>query len=717
MAVCGVDRTVSITDTNGHFALSWPGCGGPVTLRASAPGLESDAIQIASKATAAPMVLSLHPTSVRQHITVTATRAAIDLPATAGTAYALSGAELKNVPSTALDDKLRQHAGFELFRRASSTIANPTSQGVSLRGLGSTAASRTLVLEDGVPWNDPFGGWIHWDAIPQYAIDSVDLATGGGSDLYGSSALGGVIDIVPSMPSRGRFDASAFGGGDATAFLSLRGDVGSARWRQLVAGDSFQSAGYVPTSPSVAGPVDVPANLHDGALRTETDRVQDGGERTFLVGNLLTESRSNGTRLQTNGTRLWRYVAGEDWSSPNGASGRARLFGSNEAYRQSFSSVTSARTAESLTRLQQVRTQEVGASGDASFAGSRGAIVTGLDLRDIRATDTETPIAAGGPAGIADTSARQRFLGGFGEVIASREHWSLAASLRVDRTWNLDTRSITQPAVVAQPVATADRREFIASPRIGIVRAFGPRASVHTSAFRAFRTPTMNELYRTGQVGQQTTQANPQLLSERATGWDAGGSYGSYGDTVRVQATCFWTEINRPVSAVIVSTSATSILERRQNLGQIVSRGAELLVDVHPSGTLSGSIGYSYAHAVVTRFSAQPQLVNHWIAQVPRQSVTAHLRAQNARLGAVTLAARAAGRAYDDSANTYVLRGFFLLDLLVRHDFGAQWTGSFSAQNLLNRRPDVARTPILTLGSPLLVQGGLEFHWSRMPTR
>ncbi|HTY84497.1 MAG TPA: TonB-dependent receptor plug domain-containing protein, partial [Silvibacterium sp.] len=71
--------------------------------------------------------------------------------------------QLRESASPALDGKLRQVPGFELFRRSSSLVANPTTEGVSLRGLGSTAASRSLVLLDGVPLNDPYGGWIHWE--------------------------------------------------------------------------------------------------------------------------------------------------------------------------------------------------------------------------------------------------------------------------------------------------------------------------------------------------------------------------------------------------------------------------------------------------------------------------------------------------------------------------------------------------------------------------
>jgi len=127
-------------------------------------------------------------------------------------------------------------------------------------------------------------------------------------------------------------------------------------------------------------------------------------------------------------------------------------------------------------------------------------------------------------------------------------------------------------------------------------------------------------------------------------------------------------------------------------------------------------VGYQYAHAVATQFSAQPTLVGNWIPEVPRQSFTAQLRAERARIGEVTLAARASGQAFDDSANMFLLNPFFDLDLSARHDFGRRWSASLTMQNLLNRRPDVARTPTLTLGSGFLAQGGVVFHWDRGAT-
>lgn len=705
IAHTGTGDATAVADAGGRFTLAVPGNSTEVHIRAHAHDLESASLSV--RPDAGPVQIVVSPSAALQQITVTATRSAIGTTEPANTAYVISTADLKQYPATALDDKLRQQAGFELFRRASSHVANPTSQGISLRGLGSTAVSRTLVLEEDVPLNDPFGGWIHWDEIPQDAISEVELATGGGSDLYGSSALGGVIDIVAARPSTGRFDLSQVGGGQGTTYSSLRGDLGNDTWRGLVASDLFRTAGYVPTA--APGPIDAAANVHYENGRTEFDHLNGNSNRAFLIGNVLNEARNNGTHLQTNGDRLWRYIAGDDWTRSPKLSARGRLFGSDEEYRQSFSAINATRTVETLTRLQQVHTQEMGASGDLSFSPATLTVVTGADARDIRGTDRESPIKAGMPNGLVDISARQRFVGGFGEVVGHRGGWSGALSLRLDSASNLDTRNDTLPTPGL--VTTPNRNELILSPRLGLLRQVTSSLSLHASVFRAFRTPTMNELYRTGQVGQEITQANPDLLSERATGWEAGTEYLPANDLFRVQATYFWTEINRPVSAVLLSATPTTLLEKRENLGQIQSQGTELHLALAPEKHISGTLEYQYAHAVVTQFSAQPSLVGNWIPQVPRQSFTAQLRATSAAIGELTLAARASGRAYDDSSNTYVLSSFFELDLYAQHTFRRHWTASMMIQNLLNQRAEVARTPILTLGSPLLAQGGLAFHW------
>ena len=56
--------------------------------------------------------------------------------------------------------------------------SNPTTHGVTMRGLSASGSSRGLVLLDGVPLNDGFGGWVTWTRLPPDAISRVDVDRG-----------------------------------------------------------------------------------------------------------------------------------------------------------------------------------------------------------------------------------------------------------------------------------------------------------------------------------------------------------------------------------------------------------------------------------------------------------------------------------------------------------------------------------------------------------
>src|ERR1700761_2719329 len=193
--------------------------------------------------------------TVQQSVTVNADRGLANVSDSATSVAVLTQQQRQQTPGFTLDDQLHSVAGFQLFRRTSSWSANPTSQGISLRGLGSTAASRTLVVSDEVPMNDPFGTWIHWNEIPALAIDQVELLRGGASDLYGSSAIGGVIDERPVKPQKFGFAADAFGATENTGNGDALLTTASHRFSTLSALSVLSTEGYVPTAPALRGTV------------------------------------------------------------------------------------------------------------------------------------------------------------------------------------------------------------------------------------------------------------------------------------------------------------------------------------------------------------------------------------------------------------------------------------------------------------------------------
>ncbi len=641
---------------------------------------------------------------VQQSVTVTADRGLVGVNDSATSVAVLSQKKMEQAPGLTLDDRLHSVAGFQLFRRTSSWTANPTTEGLSLRGLGSTAASRTLVVSDQVPLNDPFGGWVHWDEVPQLAIGQVELLRGGSADLYGSSAIGGVVDVVPVTPKdKLVFVADASG---ATENSALEDALLSAVTRRLVALGAFSAlttGGYVTTAPAARGTVDVPSNVTEESGRVMLHTPpQFKAVSGFLLGNVLNEARQNGTPDQTNGTRLWRYVGGVDASGSVGQ-GAVRLFGSRESYRQSFSSIASNRDSETLTKQQHVPLDELGAVAQGSRAFTHAVTAAlGVDVRDVRATDDELSVASGVTT---STSARQREVGGYADAIWMPRGWSVSGSVRVDSFRTFDGRQVLSNATSMKLLPELD--ELFAGPRVGVVRHLPKGLELTGTAFRAFRGPTMNELYRTGQVGSQITQANNSLEAERATGFEFGGEWERA--MGRVRATYFWTEVNRPISAVLVSTN----LYRRENLGQIRSRGVMVEAQSATWRGLDAGFGYQLAVATVTAYSVQPALVGNWIPEVPRESVTATANYVAPRVASFHAIVSYTGRDFDDAPNQFLLHPYARFDVSAERALGHGLSVFAGAQNVLNRTIDAGLTPVLTLAAPRLVQGGLRFTFRK----
>ena len=721
------------TDAGNAGRVYTTGAGGCATLAHSTPGSAWKATRegfaptvFDSPAAGATVQITLQTASVTQTVSVTADRGLPGVDDQSSSVVSLDLRQLAGAPALALDDRLHQVAGFTLYRRTSSWTANPTTEGVSLRGLGSTAASRSLVVSDEVPLNDPFGGWIHWDEIPALAIGTVELERGGAADLYGSSAIGGVIAIQPVVPPASPLTVSADALGatenSASGDLLLAGTVKPFAW--LLAGSGVSTGGYVATAPPARGPVDTLSNVAEESGRAELrSAARPDGDSIFLRGNVLNEARQNGTPDQTNGTRLWRYEAGGDANAAHTHTA-LRLFGDRETYRQSFSSIAASRNSETLTRLQRVPTDELGFS----LNGSRNVFHTfstalGVDARDVRATDAESAVSSGRVTSTVSTGARQRDVGGYAEGIWQPRGWSLAASVRVDsfRTFDGRQTSTATSAVTGEPALN----ELLASPHAGLVRNFSHGVALTASGFRAFRGPTMNELYRTGQVGSQTTLANPGLQAERATGFETGVeltdlSAGGH-PLGLVRASYFWTEVNRPVSAVTLSQTATTQTLQRQNLGQIRSRGLSLDARSMPWHGFDAAFGYQWAVATVTAFNAgspvQANLTGKWIPEVPRQLLTATLNGSLPRFANFHLIASYTGQSFDDASNQYVLHPYARFDLAADRQIFPHSLPGLSvyagAQNVLNRSIDAGRTPVLTLAAPRLVQGGLRYTLNR----
>ena len=694
------------TDTNGQLTIN---CTTPCRLHVAAKGFADKFVEASANIT-----VQLDPAGTSQQVTVTAYRAPLASLESPVTTRTLSQSALSTTAGFTIDAQVRQLPGVELFRRSSSLVANPTSQGVSLRGLGSTSASRTLVTQDDVPLNDAVGGWIHWEEEPELAINRIEVLRGGASDLYGSSAIGGVLNIVPARPSSATVELRSGYGGLGTYDTSALLQTKLGPWGILAAGGALGTDGFIQLAPFQRGPIDTASNMHGQNGVLYIDR-SNGPLRFLLRGSGFNEARDNGTPFQKNGTRLWRYATGADWEAPHNATATLRLYGSAEHYRQTFSSISStslanpgctARCGESPTRFTRVPDNELGAAAHWNQPiGAEFLIVAGADVHDVRVWDGEQTFSGAGT--LSNLHDHQRDSAGYAEAMWTHRAWTATASGRIDWFQNYDAHQVNWNGSAWVPAATQPPsfNENIFNPRLGISRKLGAHFALSGSGFRAFRAPTPSELYRSTQVGSKLTLPNSALLSERATGWEFGVATEWRWGTIRTSY--FDTQVNRPIVAVTLDPSSPLLL-KRQNLGQIESRGLSLDFEVAPQRWLALDGGYQYAHAVVSR---GPDDLGNWIPEVARNMGTLNLRAFKPRLGTLSLQSRISGRQYDDDANLFPLHSYFRLDAYASRDFGPHLQLFASGENLFDRAIEVSKTPSTTLGTPRLARAGLQVQF------
>ena len=704
----------TVSDSGGAFAFeNVPGLAGTVLVHATGFQKIEQAWRRAEGQAVVRVEIVVAPAGVSQQVQVTAYRAATLVSDVPVSDVQLTREDLQDTPALQLDDDLRQVPGFSLFRRSSSRTANPTTQGVSLRGLGANGASRALVLEDGVPLNDPFGGWVYWDRVPAEAISDVEISQEGGSSLYGSDALGGVVQFVsrPTQPSGIALDTSY--GNQNTPDLSLWAGGQKGKWESSFAGGVFNTDGYILTPEAERGSVDVRAGSRDGTADLMVGRKIGEQSEIFARGWYLDETRGNGTPLQRNDTKLGQGALGANLQLGNLGVLTLRLYADAQTYHQTFSAVAGDRNSETLTDLQTVPSQGVGGSAVWSRqAGKRQTLVAGFDYHEEIGASHEV-LLSGGTTDLS-SGGRQRTVGIFGEdLIQIAPRWFLSASARVDHWSNFDAATLREP--VTPPNAPTDtifpdRSQNAFSPRLTLRNQVNAHVSWNASVYRAFRAPSLNELYRSFRQGNTVTEDNPSLIAEHLTGGDAGVALTGFNGKLQAHGTFFYNQIVDPVANVTLTTTPTLITRQRQNLGRINAPGVEFGVTASIVRDFTISCGYQFVDSKVSSFPANTALVGLWVAQVPHNSFTFQARYSNAKIFTVEVTGRAIGNSFDDDQNQFPLGSFFVLDAMISRRIGAGVEVYGAAENLFNATYYTAATPVLQLGLPIVGRVGVRWE-------
>lgn len=680
---------------------------GDVLLEVSAQGF-APYRQIFKAGGAMPPSLEiiLAPAPVGETVVITAARIETrvgDVPASVVT---LGRREIASTAAPTLDDALRQIPGFSIFRRSSSRTANPTAQGVSLRGTGASGASRSVVLFDGVPLNDAFGGWVQWNRIPPAAVERAEVLRGGASALYGSASLSGAVNIIPRTISEAlTFSGEIYGGTQRTASGSglFGGKIGA--WGIDVTAANFQNRGYLPVDADERGPVDSFAGVRTASYSGRVSRNFGDAAEMFFRPMYFGEARSNGTGLQTNRTHSRQYILGGRFSPKQGDTGDAgirfdwRVYGGTQVFDQIFSAVAAGRKTENLTRIQRSPSQNIGFSGQFTSAVRNHTFAAGVELREVRGASDEIGFFGGNAASRLGAGGRETSFGVYaGDFISVGASIVISGGIRFD-TWANSRALLTTLAIATGQTAVSefpDRSESSTNPRIAVLYRLSDRVSFYAAASRSFRAPTLNELYRGFRVGDVVTSPNAVLKAEISRNYEGGASI-SAGRTY-IRASFFETEIDRAIANVTVSSSPGLIMRQRQNAGSLRMTGFEADAETR-FGRVAFSGGYLYSDSRIDEFPSNPILVGKAVPQVPRHHYTVQAR-YTTPTWSLAFQGRGSGQQYDDDLNFFRLEKFFQADILGSRRLGENYTVFAAIENIFNSRYSIGRTPVRTVSSP-----------------
>ncbi|MBC8166399.1 MAG: TonB-dependent receptor [Bryobacteraceae bacterium] len=606
------------------------------------------------------------PQAVRTSITVLE-RIETEAPAFVST---IEAKQIAAQPGVNLDDRLRAVPGFTLFRRSSSLVANPTTQGVSLRGLGSSGASRTLVLWDGVPLNDPFGGWIYWTRVSPRELDRIEVSRGASTSVFGDRAMSGAIALF-SRPVA-RYAWGSYEGGNRNTHSVSGG--GSYLWPHFGVSSNvraFTTDGYYTIRRDRRGSADTPANVKFVAGNTRLDWLTQA-DRLFVRLDVLAEERDNGTVLTHNSTSLGTIAANYShaWSDDTFS---LLVYHTREQYHASFSSVTTNRNSETLQYLQTVPSEAVGAAALWSHRGKSWNLIGGGDAQRVEGVSTDRLFPSGLRIGGGSQLQHGTFLQG-----------------------DLTLGALKLFLGERYQFAGADNRFF--SPSGGFV--LGRRSwRARGSAFRGFRAPTLNELYRPFRAGNAETLPNAGLRPETLFGAEAGLDY--IGENGRVAVSFYLNDLTDVVTNVTLRSTPALISRQRQNAASALTRGVDISARRNWR-KWTGEASYLFADS---RFGSGER-----IPQVPRHSGSAQLTWSNGSTFA-SAGIRAFSLQLEDDRNQFVLPGYSSLQLSVSQRLKHGLSASAEFENLLDREYLVGFSPVPLIGAPRLWRGGLRWDF------
>jgi len=597
------------------------------------------------------------PEPTLEPVVVTATRSERSLSDVPASVSVISKEDIALTPAQSVDEVMRS-VGMEMSL-ISSYQSHPTSNMVSMRGLKSGVTSHALVMVDGVPINDSFSGFVQWNRVPLENIDRIEVVRGGGATLWGTYALGGVVNILTRAPAKQALEVEGGYGTYGTYRVNAYGAVAPTETTAFsIEASRWGTNGFNQVAPQWRNDSTI-----WGKTSFDADNVQLAGalkpdptlSARFRV-NYHHNDQTLLTPVDTNNQRIWNAdlsvtkTFGKDDLTATLFHNDSNFLTNNSGWDAYFNATPGFPTQEVLSNTHVSKAKDTG--GSVAWTSHINEIVPmasiGIDARQISGSDTGTIYddvygsTTGTPGAFLRTdygSGRQFFGGLFGQIdIFPVSSLEILGSVRAQYWRNYDGFDATGPTGGLGNLP--DRSKTSVDPRIALRYEATRNLALRAAAYTAFNAPNLDLLHRSYGISGGIFLPNANLEPERLRGAEVGTDI-RIGNTV-TQITLFGNELRDAFTSVPLTAEQLALYNvafgtQWANAGKVRSRGLEWSTKWTITPALTGQLNYTYTNAKIIE-SPDPAQVGQALAYLPKHQASVGLLYDDKRYQASVIA-------------------------------------------------------------------------------
>lgn len=570
---------------------------------------------------------------------------------------------VEEASSKNIDEIIRDVPGVDVSRRTGLTSSTST---VTMRGFGGQARGRTLVLVDGVPFNEIYSGEVYWNAIPAEDVERIEVVPGPMATLYGPGAMGGVINIITKKPQALKTEVEAGYGTYNTYSANVMHQNKVSRLGYIVSGNYFKTDGYI-------------AAVSPKSYDIKRDKENYSANLKFIYDFNENDSIGMGYRHydeDVNGGRQYYYGSKElDDVNLNLKKSIKDINLSGALYFDLEDSSWTYDKSPSYTTIDYINKNPK--------RGLGGNLQAGFGLFDFNNVSIGTDWRWGKIDSVDDYKSAVRRVQAKGEQdsigiylqdeLKLHEKFIVTAAGRWDYWQNYDGYLYDD---TLSPKATYyDRRsdnEF--TPRLGAVLHLTEFTNLRASAGKSFRTPTLYDLYRTWKSTTTTYQGNPDLTPEKAYCYEAGFDQ-TFWNKLLGRMTFYYND----VSDLIYSVGGTTKI--KQNVGKVKIYGIETELRYDIIKELSIFANYTFNSSTIKKHT-DASLEGKYLTYTPINKALFGCSFKNPKLVNAEATGRYNGSMYNNDTNTQKLKDYIVWELNFWRKITDNFEVSLKVENL-----------------------------------